>query len=271
MSVTIGVPSKGISPSTVRVIGEALRVPHIDRVLVSINPGIHSEEIPLYIREDSRVTLYFQNSDLGLYGNFRFLLSVCETDKFMWLCTDDSPTLEVQKLADSLDISSSFLAVPSWVWDEYHPDELKFDGSPTLGVYPPSKVVSSKAGRFVYPEPSWIFGLWNTNHLRAIFPKRDFDWLDVHLLQTVMIQGQVISVKTDTVMTIGTWMWANKLPNAISLNGPFSFFAIIYQLKILWKFRRLGLKGILLAASRVETLFVQSRRQRKLRGSSLEK
>jgi hypothetical protein len=65
-----------------------------------------------------------------------------------------------------------------------------------------------------YAQPSWIFGLWKTEYLKAAFPPRNFDCLDVYLLQRALLEGKVVSFQTDNPMTIGTWDWKGKVPNA---------------------------------------------------------
>jgi len=60
------------------------------------------------------------------------------------------------------------------------------------------------------------FGVWRTSELKRLFPRRDFDWLDVTLLQRSILAKKVIVCETEPMLTIGTWNWANKTANAVN-------------------------------------------------------
>ena len=265
MAITVGIPSKGVNQSTLRVVDLALSLSGVSEILVTINPGIDSATFPAEVISNQRVIVTFHQSDLGLYGNFRYLVQASTSEKFMWLCTDDSPSSDLDKLSDAMNKHESILAIPTWCWAEYRPDTCSFDAKSKRGVYPPSNISDNYVLAAINPEPSWIFGLWDTKFLRRAIPKYDFDWLDVHLLQQALLSKKVLNVDTESVMTIGTWNWANKKPYSISNSGPYSLKAVLYQLWLLPKFLRFGRFGFFNVIRRIRSLIHQSKQLRVIR------
>jgi|LauGreDrversion4_1035100.scaffolds.fasta_scaffold12367_1 hypothetical protein len=230
--LTIGIPSKGINESLVRVLRIALSNSAVEKILVGINPGSVSTEIPLNLMNDPRVAITFHSEDLGLYGNFRYLVTSTTTRYFMWLCTDDSPTSEIGKLLNLAASEDYFLVIPSWDWAEYYPDDKSHSSERQPGPQPLLISNKSIAESAIYAEPGWIFGLWNTKYLVSIFPNRNFDWLDVHILQRVLTTKRVGLVVVNDRATIGTWIWANRPPNSVNPKGHSPFRAIAFQIGI---------------------------------------
>ncbi len=265
MTISIGIPSKGINKSTLRVIGQALNISGVSEVLVSVNPGEMIEVLSNEIVMDPKVKVTFHEKDLGLYGNFRYLAKSASSEKFMWLCTDDSPSFELLELSESMDINGAMLAIPTWSWAEYRPETCSFEDKSISGLIPPEIDDEAYPHATTYPEPSWIFGLWDAAFLRQIMPFVDFDWLDVHILQQALLSGKVIYVNTTSPMIIGTWNWANKKPNSLKSTGPHSRGAIFYQLLSLPKFASLGFIAFFSACKRVRTLIHLSRHFRMVR------
>lgn len=233
MTLTIGIPSRGINPSLYRVIEHALSL-EVDEIVVGINPT-GREKVNLLKYSDPRLKIHFHSRDLGLYGNFRFLAQESHSTYFSWLCTDDALSPDVPMMLKSFEDSSINLIIPSWVWVEYHPqDAIRFELSTQVpGTYPDMKTNGSAFLSALHSEPSWIFGVWRTEYLQNIFPRCDFDWLDTHLLQKVLLTGKVSVVSVPTPTLIGTWHWANKVPNSVSQKGHNPTLAIIYQLLLL--------------------------------------
>lgn len=265
MTISIGIPSKGINKSTLRVIDQALTISGVSEVLVSINPGEMNEVLSSEIVLDPKVKVTIHKRDLGLYGNFRFLAKSASSKKFMWLCTDDSPSFDLLELSESMDINGALLAIPTWFWAEYRPETCSFEDISTSGLIPPKIVDEKYPHATTYPEPSWIFGLWDAAFLRRIMPFVDFDWLDVHILQQALLSKKVVYVDTKSPMIIGTWNWMNKKPNSIKSTGPHSRMAIFYQVLSLPKFASLGFNAFFLAFKRVPTLIHLSKHFRKIR------
>lgn len=230
--LTIGIPSKGINESLVRVLGLALSNPEVVRIIVGINPGDVSTEIPSNLRNDSRVTIVHHVEDLGLYGNFRYLATNATTRYFMWLCTDDSPTSELGALLTLADSKNYFLVIPSWDWAEYFPKNTSHSLERRPGPHPMLKSNKFIAESAIYAEPGWIFGLWDTKYLVSIFPSKNFDWLDVHILQRVLATKRVGLVDVADRATIGTWEWANRPPNSVNPKGHSPYRALAYQIRI---------------------------------------
>lgn len=233
MGLTIGIPSKGVDESLMRAIKHAQSL-NVDQILVGINPG-NSVTSELYELEDPRVRVIFYKEDLGLYGNFRYLASRAEETFFAWLCTDDAISPEVPEMVRKFENTNVNLIIPSWVWAEYHPGSNDpFDlANTTAGVYPDLHSIESIIDSALMCEPSWIFGVWRTNFLNNVFPKRNFDWLDTFLLQKALLTSLVTVYVTDTPTIIGTWNWANKVPRPVSSRGHNPFLAIVYQIMLL--------------------------------------
>ena len=230
--LTIGIPSKGINESLVRVLRIAVSISEVERIHVGINPGHVSAEIPPNLLKDPRVTINLHSEDLGLYGNFRYLVTGATTRYFMWLCTDDSPTSEIGNLLKFAASKDYFLVIPSWDWAEYFPDERSHSLDRQPGPQPlliSNKSITESA---IYAEPGWIFGLWNTQYLVSIFPRQDFDWLDSHILQRVLSTKRVGLVDVLDRATIGTWVWANRPPNSVNPKGHSPFRALLFQIRL---------------------------------------
>lgn len=230
--LTIGIPSKGTSASLIRVIEIALTCKDAVEILVSINPGSKDVEISPSILADHRIKITSQTTDIGLYGNFRFLAKNASQPYFMWLCTDDTPTSSTNLLLEIADSQKANLVIPSWEYSEYSPETTSHFGRRIKGPSPNLECRKFIVESVISPEPSWIFGMWKRTYLVSIFPKRDFDWLDCHLLQKVILSGKVELVSVPDPTTIGTWTWAGKLPNSVSPTGHSPFKAYIYQLGV---------------------------------------
>ena len=65
--LTIGIPSKGVTYSLLRVLGLSLSFPFIEEVIVGINPGVNEVKFPSSLTSDPRVKLFYHQTDLGLY------------------------------------------------------------------------------------------------------------------------------------------------------------------------------------------------------------
>lgn len=259
MTLTVGIPSRGINHSLHRVIRHALSL-NVDEILVGINPGGDRSDLPLPYT-DTRLKIFYHAQDIGLYGNFRFLCENSQSVFFAWLCTDDLLSPDVPQALKNFESSSTNLVIPSWNWAEYRPDQgFAFDvGNQIPGTYPRLETPKLRVDSALHCEPSWIFGIWRTSYLNKIFPKRNFDWLDTYLLQRVMLTKQIVLLKVATPTLIGTWNWANKIPNSVTPKGHNPFLAIMYQLKLLPSILLMSPGSIWSVVLRIKFLLVSSR------------
>jgi hypothetical protein len=246
--LAIGIPSKGVGDSLLRVLSIALSFSFVEEIHVGINPGVNDLPIPTSLTSDLRVKIVYHQTDLGLYGNFRFLANEATSQYFMWLCTDDTPTPHLETLLRVANSEQAKLVIPTWVLSEYFPNLQEYAIEQVCGRMPSLNSNKLRAKSAIDVDPSWIFGVWDAKYLVSIFPKYSFDWLDVHILQRVLISNKVKSVEVPQPAIIGTWVWANKLPNSVNPSGFSPNLAILYQLVtglyllVLWP---LGLQAIL--------------------------
>lgn len=216
--IGIGVPLKNPSPLVMPKIIELLSRPGITQIHVSINPPFtfksHFESL-----QDLGIRVSIQPRDIGLYGNFRFLANTCTEEFFAWQCFDDSLSVDLHEFAINYPKETG-LIIPSWVWQEIDGKTLKYFDEQIEGTYPNLESISNRVYSSAKAEPSWIFGLWRTNFLNNIFPKKDFDWLDLYLLQTAIRSNKVKIGKTSTPTVIGTWKTTSKIPYAVRQGRP---------------------------------------------------
>lgn len=233
MTLTIGIPSKGVDASLLRVISHAQTL-DVDEILVGINPG-NSSQMLLEHSNDSRIKVFYHNRDLGLYGNFRFLALNAGSTFFAWFCTDDLLSPDIPNVVSKFITTNVNLIIPTWSWVEYLPHrDLSFDLTSSIeGVYPDLETLKGTIDSALVSEPSWIFGVWRTAYLREIFPRRNFDWLDTYLLQRAMLSSKVVVLDVSNPTLIGTWNWAKKIPRPVSSRGHNPVLAILYQLRLL--------------------------------------
>ena len=228
--LTIGIPSKGVSYSLHRVLGISLLFSFVDEVIVGINPGVNELDIPSSLTSDPRVKLVYHQTDLGLYGNFRFLANQASNPYFMWLCTDDTPTPQLEAVLQVAYSEQVKLVVPTWVRSEYFPHIQEHAKERECGRMPSLDSNRLRAKSALDVDPSWMFGVWQTRYLVSIFPKHNFDWLDVHILQKVLISNSVKLVEVPEPTIIGTWAWADRSPHSVKPSGHEPNLAILHQL-----------------------------------------
>jgi hypothetical protein len=233
MTLTVGIPSRGVNPSLFRVIEHALSL-DADEIIVAINPGGEAiDDLSKY--SDPRLRITFHEEDLGLYGNFRFLVEQANSEFFSWLCTDDLISPDIPRLLRGLHGTSDNLIIPSWYWAEYNSQGNNlFDlTNKKEGTWPNLSSSRTIVQSALHSEPSWIFGIWRTRYLQSIFPSRNFDWLDTHLLQKVLLSEKVSVISTANPTIIGTWHWAAKLPSTVSQKGHSPWMAIFHQVTLM--------------------------------------
>lgn len=217
--LTVAIPLRTASPdSLLSQLERALRL-NPNEVLISINdPSCVdlSSYLPkeVLVSLDVKVVVTVQPKNLGLYGNFRWLLYKASSRYFMWLAEDDEPTLDVDRLCQILHQKPDCqLAVPTQQLWEYSEEFGHFRFLGDLPIPEGSgKSNSWSLTMGALPEPSWIFGVWRREYLAAIFPRSDFDWLDSLLLIQTLTQGAVVHVQTSPAR-IGAVI--NKRPHTV--------------------------------------------------------
>lgn len=128
---------------------------------------------------DSLIRVTHQVSNLGLYGNFKFLIDSCESEWFAWLAIDDSIPIELfNYVRTNNNIEADLIVGPI----------VTFDASTrtTLDISNPLESKNSFG-----LNPSMIFGVWRKEWLQGIFPNQVFDWLDTYLLTKTLASGTI--------------------------------------------------------------------------------
>ncbi len=231
MRIEIGIPLLSGLDLAKELIKEAIKLRSPSVIHLSVNePGREAAAYKSLESMDPRVRVTCQARNLGLYGNFRFLAENAECEQFHWHCFDDQISdgalLDAQR--QLLRDDAGLVAIP-FVTQECYLDPLRWQGVKSSGNNPRPV---SRADRFksaIYAEPSWIFGLWNAEYLKQVFPTGDFDWLDTYLLQRALLEGRVSCCNTDYPMTIGTWEWKSKVPNAVDGKRHKAYRSILFS------------------------------------------
>lgn len=162
---------------------------------------------------DNLVTITIHRENLGLYGNFRFLAQQCRTEFFAWVPLDDCPPIELVRLlsnSDKSDLNADLFYTRHVLIETQDPTARECSNLDMSRAHQPIDLAKAYS-----PDPSAIFGVWRTSWLTDNFPRRDFDWLDTHLLSTAILLGRV--ALKDGVRGIG--LQPGRTPH--SVNGKF--------------------------------------------------
>lgn len=216
MRVEIGIPLLSGLTLAEEVLKQVIELKSPSVIHLSVNdPGQDGAKYIAMESLDPRVKVTCQPKNLGLYGNFRFLVQNAEGDYFHWHCFDDQISENVLREAiAAVEREYADLAVIPFFTQECFLQPLRWTGAKSEGNNPALETREDRFHSALYAQPSWIFGLWKTEFLKATFPRRSFDWLDTFLLQRVILEGKVANFHTENPMTIGTWNWRGKVPNA---------------------------------------------------------
>ena len=216
MPVEVGIPLLAGVALAEEVLHQVIKFKNLSVIHVSINePGGQEAEYMALESLDPRVKVSCQPRNLGLYGNFRFLVENATGDYFHWHCFDDQISESaLNEAVVILEKESADLAVIPYFSQECSLQPLRWTGPRSEGKMPVTVNRDNRFSSSIYADPSWIFGLWKTGSLKAAFPRQNFDWLDTYLLQRVILEGKVVSFQTDNPLTIGSWNWKGKVPNA---------------------------------------------------------
>jgi hypothetical protein len=219
LDLTILIPSRGFTRELVCVIEAALQGSRVDRIIVSVNPGSTQFKKSLLDtinqRHEQNVVLVEQESDLGLYGNFRYLINKAESRFLVLWCTDDVITPDLEEVCSKMISAGAVLGISSWETREFYPGVCKHGELGLPGRIPDLSTELAKAVSSIWAEPSWIFGVWDTRFIQKSFSQWNFDWLDCYILAKAILSRSItLEVKNPTI--IGTWNWANKIPHSVS-------------------------------------------------------
>lgn len=160
----------------------------LGEIHISVNAtGFISPKDRLRAREIG-VRVSEQAEDLGLYGNFRFLVHQASKTHFFWLANDDEPPWSILWFLESepnfsreailLTCANILVRGPGRADDSGRRTQIRW-------VAPP-------IWRDIFDHhPTHIFGLWNTEWVQRSFPDVSFDWLDVYLLALASKTGRI--------------------------------------------------------------------------------
>lgn len=111
--LTIGIPSKGINFPLLKTIERVRCISEATEIIVSINPGDKGQYSLAEFIDDARLKIIYQERDLGLYGNFRYLANVATNPYFIWNCTDDLISKDLQYMIDAAESKKLDLVIPN--------------------------------------------------------------------------------------------------------------------------------------------------------------
>lgn len=211
-----------MTPHVKEQVEAALANTFVNQIHISVNPSQAFCDLSDVLFLSPRIRITLQKYDLGLYGNFRFLIQSATAPYIAIQCADDQQTADYQNVCLALRKSSCVLGIPTWHWSEFDPQKGGHFGAPKDGVYPNTESKNALLLDAEKAEPSWIFGIWESEYIKEHFPKEDFDWLDFYLLQKVCCDERVKRIETVTPLIIGTWNWAGKSPHSVDPLGPFA-------------------------------------------------
>jgi glycosyltransferase involved in cell wall biosynthesis len=148
-----------------------------------------------YAARDSRVTVVAQPANLGICGNFRFVLMEARTPFFMWACHDDvwNPTFAEKNYAN-------LMANPGAVASGSQVSMLGLDGVAQLsaGTAPLRGSVTKRLTEFFHSpsDASRFYSLFRTRELQRSFPEDidvfGYDWV---VLALTLLKGEHLEVE----------------------------------------------------------------------------
>jgi glycosyltransferase involved in cell wall biosynthesis len=189
--VSVGIPTFN-RPDGLRRTLEQLRSQsygHLE-IVVSDNASTDEQVWPLIqdaICEDSRIRAFRQDTNLGLYGNFKFVLGQASGEYFFWAPDDDEwdPSF-VQRCVTALQASSVSAVMPQF--------ELLFReaGRREPGTLPPlqGEPFRDLCEFLVDTQPNLIFAMYRRSAV-AWFAEYEptYDWLDCYVVLRIILTG----------------------------------------------------------------------------------
>lgn len=198
MNIEIGIPVLSDSKGGHRKVSELRRAGFQGKIHLSINKSDFAEANSSARDPLLRVTQHAEN--LGLYGNFKYLIESSTCELFLWLAMDDEfPEELVRNATEGSGHVADLTVGKVSTFDSKTGEELE-SNDPTI------------MSDLFSPNPSAIFGVWRTDWLKGVFPSKPFDWLDVFLVTATMRLG---SIKSDEVATLRI-AWSPKTPHHVN-------------------------------------------------------
>ena len=177
-------------------------------LLVSINESV----IPLDDHwlskfEALRCEVFSHEHNIGLYGNFRFLVDRVKTSHFAWVALDDVPPVSLLlSWEPRQDVDLSIGEVEIRV----------FQGGAHGALLGSITTEDFFSGNPLSLHPSFIFGVWRTDFVKAVWPAQNMDWLDTYLLLRVRTEG-----RAQVICDIEPWVIGSSSKRPHKVNGRF--------------------------------------------------
>lgn len=221
-NIEIGIPILNSLFDAKDTVSRAILLPGVSSIHLSVNiPGSFEQEFKELATLDPRVRVSLQSENLGLYGNLRYLAQVAVEPYFAWLAADD---ILAQDFVEAFQATPNpkKLSVSNFVHQVCARDSnITWDSKTTIkGWWPETEPDGDWA--YFSTEPSWIFGIWDTSYLKAIFPSQNYDFLDTVLLARVLFDNEIEVLNVARPSVIG--LWPNRPPNHV--NGKYHGFAM---------------------------------------------
>lgn len=204
-SLTVGIPALCDVDAALKKAEELRGSGFTGPIEISVNQSPPAESRFARKARELGTDMVLHASNLGLYGNFRWLLQRCSTEQFMWLAIDDEIPTNLLDYIREVGSSPSTVLITSAA--------KLVDSSGAL----PEKTVQIplREDDPFRPHPTALFGVWNTLWLQKNFPERDFDWLDTFLLSRLIV-GHEETLQLPTFRTFGN---SNRDPKRV--NGKY--------------------------------------------------
>jgi glycosyltransferase involved in cell wall biosynthesis len=196
--ITIGMPVRNGGQQIRAALDSLLAQTKSDfRIIVSDNKST-DDTVAIcqeYASRDSRVTVVAQPVNLGICGNFRYVLMEARTPFFMWACHDDvwNPTFVEKNHAN-------LLANPSAVASGSQVSMLGVDGVAQLssGTAPLRGSTTKRLTEFFHSpsDASRFYSLFRTRELQRSFPDDidvfGYDWV---VLALTLLKGEHLEIE----------------------------------------------------------------------------
>lgn len=195
--VSVGIPTynrpAGLRRTLEAITGQTYR--HLE-ILVSDNcsPGTETEAIVRQFQaSDPRVVYFRQPSNLGIDGNFKFLLDKATGPLFFWAADDDEWTPDfVQVCVDRLGNAGS---VMTGMRVAVRPRGL-LRPKPPLTLTPTACCFDNAVAFFTNLQPSLFYGVHRTQTLRVYLREHMYDYYDCFfILRQILTHGFVTDPK----------------------------------------------------------------------------
>ena len=259
----IAIPFRGDVKCIIPLVKRALSYDFVGSIHVAINPQSTNIQYLDSFLDNKKVRISIHNSNIGLYGNFRFLVNHSNCEFFMFWCYDDRVTADLRNYLRFAQKSQAGLCVGSFQTMNFEADTLKHTGVPIPVELPDVDSHESLLLNALVADPSWIFGIWKASYLKRVFPRFDYDWLDASILIKAGVDQEIVFYLLEHPNTIGTFPSNKKTPHSVKPGGHRARHAILYQL-LFFRFyffnRRLARPFL----RRILNLFFVARHYRKL-------